>query len=83
MIEMSGMARAEPATPELRGYSIVYRDNETNHCPGCGRTHWWIGRTSAQCGFCDTALPLAGATSRGIGCHRQTRRDDQSFELVS
>ncbi|MDQ3078150.1 MAG: hypothetical protein M3Q83_04825 [Pseudomonadota bacterium] len=42
-----------------RGYHAVYRENETNHCPGCGRTHWYVGRTLAECGFCATALPLA------------------------
>jgi len=44
--------------PARRGYHAVYRDNEVNHCPGCGRTHWYVGRTSAECGFCATALPL-------------------------
>jgi hypothetical protein len=33
-----------------------------NHCPGCGRTHWIIGRVSAECAFCATALPLAEAS---------------------
>jgi hypothetical protein len=37
----------------------VYRENEVNHCPGCGRTHWYVGRILAECGFCSTALPLA------------------------
>ncbi len=45
--------------PARRGYGIVYRRDETNHCPGCGRTHWYVGRVSAECGFCSTALPLA------------------------
>lgn len=45
--------------PAKRGYNAVYRRNETNHCPGCGRTHWFVGRVSAECGFCGTALPLA------------------------
>lgn len=44
-----------------RGYHIVYRDQETNHCPGCGRSHWHIGRMSAECAFCGTALPLENA----------------------
>lgn len=43
---------------EQRGYHIMYREAETNHCPGCGRTHWYIGRTMAECAFCATALPL-------------------------
>jgi hypothetical protein len=46
-----------------RGHHIVYRANESNHCPGCGRSHWYIGRVSAECGFCGTAVPLA-ETSR-------------------
>ena len=46
-----------------RGHHIVYRANESNHCPGCGRSHWDIGRVTAECGFCGTAIPLA-ETSR-------------------
>ena len=46
-----------------RGHHIVYRANESNHCPGCGRSHWLIGRVTAECGFCGTAVPLA-ETSR-------------------
>lgn len=30
-------------------------------CPACGRQNWLIGRTSAECGFCGTALALAPA----------------------
>ena len=45
--------------PAARGYHVVYRQHETNHCPGCGRSHWLLGRTSAECGFCATALPFA------------------------
>jgi hypothetical protein len=44
-----------------RGHHIVYRANSSNHCPGCGRSHWYIGRISAECGFCGTAVPLAEA----------------------
>jgi hypothetical protein len=45
-------------TLALRGYHVVYREHETNHCPGCGRVHWHIGRITAECAFCGTALPL-------------------------
>ena len=45
-----------------RGYHIVYREQETNHCPGCGRTHWHIGRMLAECAFCQTALPLESSS---------------------
>jgi hypothetical protein len=50
--------------PAGRGYHVVYREHEVNHCPGCGRTQWLIGRVSAECAFCATALPLAEATMR-------------------
>ena len=51
--------------PNARGYHAVYHDGEINHCPGCGRTHWLIGRMSAECAFCSTALPLREAGNRG------------------
>lgn len=44
-----------------RGHHVVYRNNTSNHCPGCGRCHWLIGRITAECGFCGTAIPLAEA----------------------
>ncbi|WP_146193561.1 hypothetical protein [Sphingosinicella humi] len=45
-----------------RGYHIVYREHEINHCPGCGHTHWYIGRIMAECAFCQTALPLVSSS---------------------
>jgi hypothetical protein len=60
--------------PQHRGYLVAYRENEVNHCPGCGRTHWYVGRVSAECGFCATALPLVAATSRGAGTHSRGHR---------
>ena len=53
-----------PHDPAVRGYHVVYRPDQINHCPGCGRTHWIIGRISAECAFCATALPLAEASMR-------------------
>lgn len=55
----------EAFDPQTRGYHAVYRDGEVNHCPGCGRTHWHIGRLSAECAFCSTALPLREALMQG------------------
>jgi hypothetical protein len=65
---MSNVLVFERAAPSFaaglakRGHHIVYRANESNHCPGCGRSHWYIGRVSAECGFCGTAVPLAEAS---------------------
>lgn len=49
----------QPFDPARRGYHAAYQSGERNHCPGCGREHWIIGRLTAECGFCSTALPLA------------------------
>lgn len=58
-------SRREPYDPALRGYHAVYRENEVNHCPGCGRTQWLLGRVLAECAFCSTALPLQEAYRHG------------------
>jgi ribosomal protein L37E len=40
---------------------VVYRAEETNRCPGCGRAQWHVGRQTAECAFCGTAIALAEA----------------------
>ncbi|WP_081643347.1 hypothetical protein [Sphingobium bisphenolivorans] len=61
-------------------YIPLYRDDEANHCAGCGRQQWIIGRMTAECGFCGTALPLekfsTWSTSPRIEC-----RGSQADEL--
>ncbi|HVL78284.1 MAG TPA: hypothetical protein VM346_03250 [Sphingomicrobium sp.] len=57
--------RRDPFDPRQRGYHAAYRENEINHCPGCGRTHWYLGRMLAECAFCGTALPLQEAGNHG------------------
>jgi len=52
--------------PNIRGYHAVYREGEVNHCPGCGRTHWIIGRQLAECAFCTTALPLSESYGQNV-----------------
>ena len=59
--------------PSRRGYHVVYREGEVNHCPGCGRSHWYVGRLSAECGFCGTAMPLADGGTYGVGLMRVRR----------
>lgn len=69
--------------PHERGYHAVYREHDVNHCPGCGRTHWLIGRMSAECAFCSTALPLAEAsvqTSRApVVIQHKNRQTDHAW----
>ena len=45
--------------PHQRGYQILYHQDIINKCPGCGKSHWHVGRMSAECAYCQTALPLA------------------------
>ncbi len=52
-----------------RGHHIVYRANVSNHCPGCGRSQWYIGRVRADCGFCGTGGPLAEASWHEVNPH--------------
>lgn len=46
--------------PSKRGHHVAYRGDGHDRCPGCGRSHWYVGRLSAECAFCTTAIPLAG-----------------------
>ena len=66
---------ASPHNPAARGYNVLYREQEVNHCPGCGRTHWYIGRLLAECGFCATAVPLSDVSLQGAtGGHSRNRK---------
>lgn len=48
------------------GYLPVYHMGELNRCPGCLRSQWFIGRSTAECAFCGTALPLEHTGFEGI-----------------
>jgi hypothetical protein len=68
--------RAFPQMLARRGYHVVYRAGEANRCPGCGRSHWYVGRLSAECGFCGTALPLTEGLGAGAGLFRSRGRSN-------
>jgi hypothetical protein len=52
--------------PSARGYQVLFRSDEHNHCPGCGHSQWFVGRATAECAFCGTALPLDNAVQAGL-----------------
>ncbi|TGX56082.1 hypothetical protein E5A73_02980 [Sphingomonas gei] len=54
----------------LSGHRGAYHPQQANQCPGCGKSHWMIGRVTAECAFCGTALPLMGGFSSGNGMMR-------------
>lgn len=58
LVPAPGTPARRPVVIEGRGYGAVYRHGEPNHCPGCGRSRWLVGRSSAECAFCSTALPF-------------------------
>ena len=49
-----------------RGYVLTYRPGQSNPCPGCGGVQWHVGRQTAECAYCATALPLADAGDRRV-----------------
>jgi hypothetical protein len=52
------------------GYRVSYRLGEVNHCPGCGQSHWLVGRAGAECAFCGTAVALVAGGNSGSGLFR-------------
>ena len=64
-----------PHCPASRGYTITYRDDQVNFCPGCGRSHWYIGRLLAECAYCGTAIPLSDTQIQSMaGGHSRNRK---------
>jgi uncharacterized protein (DUF983 family) len=65
--------------PARRGFQMLYHPGEVNRCPGCGRAHWYVGRLSAECGFCGTAIALADTGMTGTGLlHRPQPRLEEA-----
>ena len=77
-------ARSFALDQARRGYHVVYRDDAVNSCPGCGRSHWHVGRLTAECGFCGTALPLiASLGMAGTGLMRTSGRGCPNFATAA
>ncbi len=49
---------------KARGFVPLYHADSVNRCPACGHTHWHIGRSTAECAFCETAIPLAASAAQ-------------------
>ncbi|MFC0588327.1 PilZ domain-containing protein [Novosphingobium aquiterrae] len=67
-----GMRRTASG-PSARGYQVLFHTDTVNRCPGCAGTNWLVGRITAECARCGTALPLAEAAQMGLDPvgHRQ------------
>jgi hypothetical protein len=67
-----------------RGHHVVYRTEEANRCPGCGRSNWHVGRLTAECAFCGAAIALAEADWGARGRHSAAAAADaQSLDRTS
>lgn len=42
-----------------------YTPGHAQNCLGCGRSAWLVCRTTAECAFCGSALPLASSPLNG------------------
>jgi hypothetical protein len=42
---------------QRRGWQVTYA-GATTRCPGCTRSNWLVGRTTAECAFCGAAIGL-------------------------
>lgn len=49
--------RWKPAPVGRHGFRPLYRSD--SRCPCCDQANWFVGRVSAECARCGTALPLA------------------------
>ena len=58
------LPHGEISPPVARGYQLLYYADIENRCPGCGKSHWHVGRTVAECAHCGTALPLAEVSAQ-------------------
>lgn len=64
--------------PDSLGFRPLYREGEVNRCPGCGRSQWLVGRASAECAFCATALELPNSDRRPLDVPVLVHRRDFS-----
>ena len=61
-IENRTFAGISPRASSRPEFTQLYHGDVVNHCPCCDRAHWMIGRSTAECAFCETALPLAASS---------------------
>lgn len=68
-----------------RGYVQQYHPGEINRCPGCGGTHWLVGRITAECAEerCGTPLFLKDSNigSTRIIHNNSPSRAASAFEI--
>lgn len=74
-----------PVQPAARGYHVMFRNGAQNVCPGCGGSHWHVGRVTAECAHCLTALPIQqqqGCEGVGLFSSRGHDGSDDAIEFA-
>ncbi len=72
MAALRSIPRAAQTRPTPSGtFMPSYWADRANICPACARSNWLVGRHSAECGFCGTALPIAGTLSHQMVLEQQ------------
>ena len=69
MLTLNQLFGAREHDAGLRAYA-VYCPDDPDPCPACGGRQWTIGRVTAECVVCATALPLVDAGDTGAGLIR-------------
>lgn len=64
--EQSVHAATGPEYFGRHGFLPLYRLGELNRCPACLRSQWYVGRSTAECAFCATAMPLEHTGLEGV-----------------
>lgn len=65
---MSSFYRRSERSNQARtfAYAPLYYADQVNHCPGCSGTSWYVGRFSAECAHCQTAIPFAQSMQQSM-----------------
>tara|TARA_B100001179_G_C18186236_1_gene230880 strand:- start:179 stop:400 length:222 start_codon:yes stop_codon:yes gene_type:complete len=54
-----GKPQTIPLARGERGFRATFHPGQQNRCPACNQRNWYIGRSTAECAFCETAVPIA------------------------
>lgn len=76
-------AQSKSYGAQAHGYHILYRPDEQNRCPGCGQSQWIVGRVTAECAFCATAIAIADGNAAGAGVFRTRGKTDVFAPLAA
>lgn len=57
MPDMAEIERAYEGLAPPQKHLLAYKAGD--RCQNCGCSNWWVRATTAECGFCNDAIPVA------------------------